>query len=375
MATQITSIGDSAPPYAFEASEGLAAWLHAHDVALVITTYQIGKLFLIGAPAPDRLGVAERTFDRCLGVAIQDTRLYLAALNSILRFDNVVPPGQNLEGQDAVFVPQVAWYTGDVFAHDIGVLPSGRPIFVNTLFGCLATVDEGSSFRPVWMPPFLSALRPEDRCHLNGMAMRDGLPAYVTAAATTDTPGGWREKRVGGGVVIDVARDAVIATDLSMPHSPRLVGDRMFLCNAGTGEFGELEIASGRFNPIAFCPGFVRGLALTEGHAVVGLSLPRQHRDFSGLPLDDRLKDAKREPECLAQIINLTTGQAEHWLRIGGVVRELYDIALLPGARTPMVVGMGPGAINRLITRGNPISLDDLASPGRLPIVPLGGIL
>lgn len=93
MTAQIVSAGNSAPPYAVEASPGFAAWLHEQNTALAITTYQIGKLFLIGAPAPDRLSVAERTFRRCLGVAAVGDSLYLAGLNSILRFENVVPPG------------------------------------------------------------------------------------------------------------------------------------------------------------------------------------------------------------------------------------------------------------------------------------------
>jgi uncharacterized protein (TIGR03032 family) len=360
MSAAITSTGDSAPPYAFEASPGLSAWLHAENIALAISTYQIGKLFLVGAPTPDRLSVTERTFERCLGIAVDGASLYLAGLNNILRFDNVVPAGQALEGHDAVYVPQVAWYTGDVFAHDIGVLPSGRPVFINTLFGCLATVDEASSFRPVWQPPFLSALRPEDRCHLNGLAMQNGRPRFVTAAARTDTARGWREQRVGGGLVLDVASSEVVATGLSMPHSPRLDKGRLYLCNAGTGELGEIEPDSGRFNPIAFCPGFARGLALHGGYALVGLSLPRQHRDFSGLPLDDRLKQAGREPECVVQAIDLARGEAVHWLRIGGVVRELYDIAVIPGVRIPMVVGFAQGQINRLISRGRQAELGEL---------------
>src|SRR5205823_2780691 len=185
---EIVSAGDSAPPYAVGASLGFAAWLYEQNVALAITTYQIGKLFLIGAPAPDRLSIAERTFRRCLGIAGAGHSIYLAGLNNILRLSNVIPRGQQLEGHDAVYVPRVAWYTGDVFAHDVGVLPSERPVFINTLFSCLATVDEQTSFRPVWQPSFISALRPEDRCHLNGLAMQDGRPRFITAAAQTDAP-------------------------------------------------------------------------------------------------------------------------------------------------------------------------------------------
>ncbi len=254
----------------------------------------------------------------------------------------------------------MAWYTGDVFAHDVGVLPSGRPVFVNTLFSCLATVDERSSFRPVWQPRFVSALRPEDRCHLNGVAMQHGRPRFVTVAGRTDAPRAWREARTGNGCVIDVASGEVVASGLTMPHSPRLHDDRLFICNAGTGELGEIELASGRFLPIAFCPGFARGVAFVGGHVLVGLSLPRQHRDFSGLPLDDRLKQEGVEPRCMIQVIGLEDGAAVHWLALGGVVRELYDIASLPGLSTPMAVRFAQGQINRLIQRGAPLTLDEL---------------
>jgi uncharacterized protein (TIGR03032 family) len=357
---RIESAGDSSPPYDLKCSDGFAAWLHAFGIALAVTTYQIGKLFLIGAPSPDQLSVTERTFDRCLGVAASGQTLILAGLNAIYRFQNVVPGGQMLEGHDAVYVPQVAWYTGDVFTHDVGVLPSGRPIFVNTLFSCLATVDESSSFRPVWSPPFVSALTPEDRCHLNGLAMEGGVPRYVTVASKGDTARAWREMPVNGGCVIDVTSNEIVATGLTMPHSPRLSGGRLYICNAGTGEFGEIELSSGRFLPIAFCPGFARGLAVHEGKALVGLSLPRRNRAFSGLPLDDRLKQMGQDPECVLQVIDLKTGTLAHWLRPGGVVQELYDTVILPGARTPMVVGFAQGQINRLISRGSPVSLAEL---------------
>jgi uncharacterized protein (TIGR03032 family) len=366
MTTQVATQGDSVPLYSTRVSENFAAWLHASGATLAVTTYQIGKLFLIGAPAANRLSVTERTFQRCLGVTAVGSSLYLAGLNNILRFSNVVPPGQSLEGHDAVYVPQVAWFTGDVFAHDVGVLPSGRPIFVNTLFSCLATVDEQSSFRPVWQPKFITALRPEDRCHLNGLAMEDGAPRYVTAVATTDAARAWREQRVGNGCVIDVATGEVVASGLTMPHSPRLHDGRLYISNAGTGEVGEIELASGRFNPIAFCPGFVRGLGFVGNDLLVGLSLPRQHRDFSGLPLDDRLKQAGQAPQCMVQVIDMKDGTAAHSIALGGVVRELYDITCIPNHRTPMVVGFAQDQINRMIQRGRDISIDELlAEPAR----------
>jgi uncharacterized protein (TIGR03032 family) len=145
-----------------------------------------------------------------------------------------------------------------------------------------------------------------------------------------------------------------------MPHSPRLHDGRLYISNAGTGEVGEIELGSGRFNPIAFCPGFVRGLGFVGNDLLVGLSLPRQHRDFSGLPLDDRLKEAGQAPQCMVQVIDLNSGTAAHSIALGGVVRELYDITCIPNHRTPMVVGFAQDQINRMIQRGRDISIDEL---------------
>ena len=365
LARDIVTTGDSAAPYSVQASEGFAGWLHEHGLALAVSTYQIGKLFLLGAPGPGSLSVTERTFERALGIAVAGSSLYLAGLNAIWRFENVIPPGGELEGHDAVYVPQTAWFTGDVFAHDVGVLPSGRPIFVNTMFSCLATVDERSSFRAVWQPPFIGQLAPQDRCHLNGLAMdpESGAPRYMTAAGIGDAPRAWTEARVGGGVVLDIAADAVVCRGLTMPHSPRLHLGKLYVLNAGTGELGIVDPVAGRFEAIAFVPGFARGLALHGGFALVGISLPRSNEVFAGLPLDDRLRGEGRAPECAILVVDLASGETVHWLRLGGVVRELYDIALLPGPRRPMLVGMAQSQINHLISTGARLPLDQLMAP------------
>lgn len=58
---------------------------------------------------------------------------------------------------------------------------AGRLLFINTTFSCLATLQTGFSFKPLWRPPFISKPVAEDRCHLNGLAMRGGQPTYATA--------------------------------------------------------------------------------------------------------------------------------------------------------------------------------------------------
>ena len=239
---------------------------------------------------------------------------------------------------------------GDDDAHDVAVGADGRPVFVNTLFSCLAAPSEAKSFRPLWQPPFISRLLPEDRCHLNGLAMENGAPRYVTAVGETDVADGWREKRVGGGIVIDVPAGAVAARGLSMPHSPRLHQGKLWLLNSGTGELGSVDPASGRFEAVAFCPGYLRGLSFHGNFAIVGLSQPRESRTFAGLPLDEALAKRNVGPQCALMIIDLKTGATVHWLKIEGVVHELYDVVVLPGIQRPMALGLKTDEIRRMLT-------------------------
>ena len=231
------------------------------------------------------------------------------------------------------------------------------------MFSCLAAVDEGASFRPVWWPRFITQLAPQDRCHLNGLAMDEssGRPAYVSAAAETDTSRGWSERRVGNGVVMDIGSGEVVCSGLTMPHSPRLHDGKLYVLNSRhQGNWVRSIPPPAASTRVAFVPGFARGLALHRGHALVGLSLPRSNEVFTGLPLDDRLKAENQPAQCAVVVVELATARVLHWMRLGGIVRELYDIAILPGARRPMLVGLAQGQVNRLINRGAPLPLAEL---------------
>jgi uncharacterized protein (TIGR03032 family) len=348
-------------------------WLAETRTSLAFSTYQTGKIFFVGRKLDMGLAVFERTFNHCMGLwASPDSQtIWLSSKYQIWRFERaaaaVVPyqrspaegddasiPAWTERGYDVAYVPRVGYTTGDIDVHDIAVAGDGRVIFVCTLFGCLATLSERASFQPLWRPAFLSALVPEDRCHLNGLAMRDGQPAFVTAVADSDVADGWRDRRHDGGCVVDVATNEIVARGLSMPHSPRWYRDRLWLLNSGTGEFGSIDLASGKFEPVAFCPGYLRGLSFVGDCAVVTLSKPR-HVTFHGLPLDERLKNRGAEPQCGLQVIDLRSGTIAHWLRLdGSLVTELYDAVVLPGVRQPMALGFKTNEIERVLLVDEP---------------------
>jgi len=341
----------------FTVSDGFCDWLAAHDISLSFTTYQAGKLFFVGRNSDDQLSVFERTFNRCMGLSGNDQTLWMSSLYQLWRFENVLPVGQLFDGYDRLFVPRSSCTTGDLDIHDIGVDASGQVVFANTRFGCLGTISERQSFRPLWMPPHLTELVAEDRCHLNGIAFDHGNPVYVTTASLSDVRDGWREHRRHGGAVLDVPGGRVVASGLSMPHSPRIYHEKLWLLNSGHGDVGYVDLNDGRFHPILFCPGYLRGLAFTGNYAVAGLSLPRSDKTFSGLHLDERLSQYGIDARCGLVVIDLTTGSVAHHLWLSGAVRELYDVVLLHGCRRPMALGFATTEIERLLTIENPEGL------------------
>jgi len=344
------------PTFELQASRHVAAFLATHGASIAITTYQAGKLLLLGTKPDGTLSVFERSLPRCMGLAASPGRLDVATLSQLWQFRDALA-GESATGKyaghDALYAPRQAWVTGDCDIHDIVIGPDSAPIFANTLFSCLATVTPDASFAPLWQPRCVSRLAPEDRCHLNGIAAdATGRPRYVTIIGPSDVADGWRDHRAGGGQVIDVAANEPVATGLSMPHSPRLHEGTLYVLNSGTGEFGRIDLAAQRFEPIAFCPGYLRGMGFLGGFAVVGLSLPRDNRTFTGLPLDDALKTRGAEARCGVMFIDLKTGDTPHWLRFGGVVQELYDVAVLSGVRRPAAIGFKDDDIRHVITVG-----------------------
>ena len=135
-----------------------------------------------------------------------------------------------------------------------------------------------------------------------------------------------------------------------MPHSPRWHNKRLWLLNAGSGEFGYLDPATGAFVAVTFLPGFARGLCFVGNHALVGISAARREAAFAGLRLDDELTRRRAEAVCGIAIIDLSTGAITEWLRLDGAVRELYDVAVMPGAVRPMVLGFVTDEIHHLLS-------------------------
>lgn len=327
-------------------------WLAQEKLALAVSTYQAGKLMLVGRKSTGGLGLFERTFDRCMGLWSDGQTLIAGTAFQIWRFENVLESKAADGDYDRLYIPRTGHVTGDIDVHDLAW--SGNKLwFVTTLFSSLATLSITDSFKPEWQPPFITKLAAEDRCHLNGLALIDGKPAMATAVASSNSASAWRDHCVAGGIVMDVRSNEILCQGLSMPHSPRWYDGKLWLLDSGTGYLGYL--CGQTFERIAFLPGYARGLAFSGDFAIVGVSRPREDPTFSGLPLEQNLAQRNAKPKCGVFIVRLSTGDVEHWLEFGEPIHELYDVATLPGVRRPKALGFKTDEIRYTVSyEGSP---------------------
>ena len=335
-------------PFQLMMSEGLEQWLRDNDTSLAFALPP-SKLVFIGRDPADRIAVFERSFDKTMGLSADGTkRIYMGGRYQMWRFDTVPLSDQQLdEGFDRCFAPREMWVTGNINVHDVAIDPRGGPAdgvtMVATRFSCLARPSSQYSFEPIWRPPFIRTFGAGDRCHLNGLAMNESGPAYVSAVGTTDDLEQWRTERSGGGIVMDVPTGEIVARGFSMPHSPRIHRGQLYLAHSGAGELVRVDPATGTWEAVGFAPGFLRGLAFVGDYAIVGSSMPRSGDLYSGLPLDDRLAAMGESPVLGLFIFDLRSGEIVEWLTVEGPMREIFDVITLPGIRRPMAYGvLGP---------------------------------
>jgi uncharacterized protein (TIGR03032 family) len=356
----------NAVEFHYQHTDNFASLLGQLSVSLLVTTYQANKLLLVRAVAGG-LSTLVRHFDKPMGLAADCRRIALGTRDQIWNLQNAPDIAPRIEPaglHDACYLPRSSHVTGDIGVHEMAwgedagrfckpfgerehepdgrfAKPSSELWIVNTRFSCLCTLDPDYSFVPRWLPPFITALAAEDRCHLNGLAMawdevgRFAKPSYVTALGVTDTPDGWRQDKARGGCLIDLSSGAIIVRGLCMPHSPRWHDGRLWLLESGTGQLALIDLAHGRRQVVTQLPGFARGLAFAEPYAFVGLSKIRPTSAMDGVPLAERRDKLK----CGVAVVDLRAGRAIAFLEFQTAVEEIFDVQLLPGLRFPEVVG------------------------------------
>ena len=323
-------------PFSCQYSPNLPELLLQLNCTIALTTYQAGKVVFLSAVDENKLIQLPRTFEKAMGLAIEGDKLGIATKNEvvILKNDKRLAPTypKSPNKYDALYMPRATYYTGQVDIHDLDFGTEGL-WGVNTSFSCLCKIDEEYSFTPAWKPHFITDLASEDRCHLNGLAMENGAPKYVSALGTGNTLQSWRSNITKGGVIMDVESNEIAIEGLPMPHSPRLYDGKLFLLTSATGDVVIADPEKGTFEPLINLKGFVRGMSRIGDYLVVGLSKLRQNSStFKHLDI------AKFANQSGLDIIHIPTASIVASLRYLASVDEIYDVQILENIKRPGIV-------------------------------------
>lgn len=328
---------ESQSAIACQADRGFQIWLAQSGGSLAISTYQGGKVAMVGWNG-QQVTLLLRQFTKPMGLALQGNRLALATKHEVLLFANA----QNLSYHyildqpgryDTLYLPRTTYFTGDINVHDLAFGDEGLWL-VNSRFSCLATLSDEFTFVPRWQPSFISELAPEDRCHLNGLAMVDGQPKYVTALGESDEVEGWRSQKADGGILLDVETGEILLRGLSMPHSPRWHQGALWFLNSGKGELCRFDPNTRESQVICTLPGFGRGLCFVDNYALMGLSQIRERHIFGGLPLQERFQQLT----CGLAVVDCRSGQLVGLFEFTSGVQELYEVQFIPGRTRPNIL-------------------------------------
>ena len=353
-----------AVPFSSQYTQNFPEFLKQARASILVSTYQAGQVISVRAQEQG-LNTHFTAMEKPMGMTLNNGELAIGSAYRLLQYSNmaaVAPKVEPVNTHDACFVPRNIRFTGDIDIHEMAYGDEGLWI-VNTRMSCLCTLDRQYSVVPKWRPPYVSAYDLGDRCHLNGLAMKDGKPGYVTALGETDTPGGWRNNKANGGLLMEVPSGRIIRKGLSMPHSPRWYRDKLWYLESGNGELAYVDPQTGEKTVIVEMPGFTRGLDFIGQFAIIGLSQVRETAVFAGLPLTERVDDRK----CGVWIVDIEQKQIVAFLSFTGEVREIFAVQILP-ARFPALLD-----INSPLIRTS-YALPDEALKDVAPDDPLQGL-
>jgi len=352
-------------------TENFPKILKALGISLAVTSYQSTRLILIRSDG-EEIDTNLKAYPRPMGIYADEERITLGTFNEVVEFkrsDEVLKSIKSgsldntgnfskkvlekdkeemeelkklrdeeiaaVKKADSLYLHRATITTGMINIHDIAWGDEGLWV-VNSTFSCLSTLSPDSSFIARWKPKFISQLVPEDRCHLNGMAMLDGRPKYVTTFNMEDARDSWSKGRIDYGTLIDVDSDEVLLEGMIMPHSPKVYNGEVYVCESGLGVVWKYNPITKKKTLVVKLQGFTRGLYFYGGVMFVGLSQVRASEIKNPTPI------SKEYDETYSGVwmVNLEDNSVIAYVKFGGDVDQIYDIAVVPDSINPEVLSL-----------------------------------
>jgi len=326
-------------PFQIVYSPHIPELLQQLNTTLVYSTYQAGKLVFLSPVGTEKLVQLPRTFNKPMGFGFHSDgqKMALATADEVIVFANSPSLAQHYprspEKYDALFVPRMTLYTGALDVHDLHWGADDKLYGVNTLFSCLCTFDSNYNFTPYWTPPQITEMASEDRCHLNGLALKNGTPKYATAFNRGNTAQSWRENINETGVVWDIDENAIIAEGLGMPHSPNLYDGELYVLTSANGELIKINPSTGSKEVVFQMDAFLRGMTKVGDYLFIAHSKLRQNSStFAQLDI------SKKANRSGIVVLHLPSKSIQGEIQYQSSVDEIYEIHALPNVLRPNIL-------------------------------------
>lgn len=332
-----TSSLDENLKFSFSSSytDNMPKLLHGLNISLIASSYQAQRIFFIRSDG-SKINTHFKVFKRPMGIAVDEESITLGTFDRVIKFirsDASKEIFEDSEKIDSCFIANAIHITGMINIHDIAYGNEGLYI-VNSAFSCISKLTSNYSFEPYWKPDFISELVPEDRCHLNGMALRDGKPRYVTTFNTLDKEGSWKKsKDKSQGTLIDIKNNEILLNNLYMPHSPRYKDGKIYFCESGKGFVYSYDIKTKEKSVLVELNGFTRGIDIYGPLMFVGTSKIRDSNETSILSMENN-----ENTFCGIYVINLENNTIIGEIIFKGDIEQIYDISILSGTSYPELI-------------------------------------
>lgn len=318
-------------PFLFKYEPEILDILEKNSISLIISTYQIGKVIVLSA-SDEKIVQLPRTFNGVMGISCDEETISIATNNEVFVCRNSKELAQTYPKSpnkyDAIYIPQGKYFTGELAIHDIAYTKEGL-IGINTKFSCLVKIDDKFNFTPIWKPFFIESLDAIDACHLNGMAVDNGEILYVTAFAKTSIEEGWRKNKYTSGLLMDIKKNEILLDNLSMPHSPRVYENYIYLAESAKGELIRVNRDTLEKEVLCSLPGFTRGIDIKGDLLFIGLSKFREDHLYGDAPILKKYKELKSGVVVYHITSNSIIGMVEYL----NTVREIYDVKTISHKR------------------------------------------
>ncbi len=312
--------------------------LHKLKSTLIYSTYQAGKVIMISSANGDTITKYAKNFKRPMGIAVSEDskQLAIASKSEIGIFSSnpvlAASYPEQKEKYSHLYIPQSKFNTGIVDTHEI-VWSEDELLITNTLFSSISKMSHRYHFDLYWKPDFISSLAPEDRCHLNGVALVDGKPKYVTMFAKTDEAKGWRKLPYNSGMLMDIDTGEVLLSDLALPHSPVVYEGMIYFLLSATGDVMCYDIEKKEAKRLTNFNTFVRGMEVVGDLIFLGLSKIREGSQFfSQLPIKSE------DSYCGIRVINRLTGKEVGGLTYTDRIEEIFAVKVAKGVTSPAIL-------------------------------------